>query len=153
MIHIPATPQENDLLRAWLQKRINGLDIGSDAVCLGVWRDNKLAAVAAFYNYRNVDIELSFAADDPRWATKQTIRWILAYPFLQVGTQRVTAMVAKSNKRCRKLLRGAGFDEEGRHRHAGQNLETMFSYGMTRQYYIERYDSGQKEPTSAAASG
>lgn len=153
MIHYPANIQEIEWLRAWLQKRLPDTDIGNDSVCLGVWRNGKLAAVAGFYNYRHVDIEISFAADDPRWATKQTIAWILGYPFLQLKTQRVTAMVAKSNKRCRKLLLGAGFLEEGRHRDAGRNLETMFSYGMTNRDYQRRYCHRKKEPAFAAASG
>ena len=148
MIQIPATKDESRLLQAWLEHRVPNLDCGESAFCLGVWRDEKLAAVAAFYNFRRVDVEMSFASDNPRWATKQTIAWILAYPFLQLETQRVTAMVQKSNKRCRKLLRGAGFMEEGRHRHAGPQLETMFSYGMTRQDYMDRY--GQKVTASAA---
>jgi len=141
MIQYPKDIQETELLRAWIQKRVPNLDIGNDSVCLGVWRDKKLAAVAAFYNYRKVDIELAFASDNPRWATRQTIQWILAFPFLQLNTQRVTSMVLKSNKRCRKLLLGAGFMEEGKHPHSGPRLETMFSYGMIKMKYMERYGS------------
>ena len=151
MIHYPATGEENEFLRAWLEQRIPGVNIGDDSVCIGVWRDGKLAAVAGFYDYKTVDIELSFAADDPRWATKQTITYILAFPFVQLETQRCTAMVLKSNKRCRKLLLGVGFNEEGRHAHAGPNLETMFSYGMTRQGFIERYGSQISTVATAAA--
>ncbi len=150
MIQFPKTVEEHDLLPAWLEKRIPHLDIGSDCWCLGVWRDEKLAAVAGFYNYRKVDIELSFASDDPKWATKETVQWILAFPFLQLNCQRITAMVLKSNRRCRKLLRGTGFTEEGKHAHAGPNLETMFSYGMTQQDYLERY--GQEITAITAAS-
>lgn len=158
MIHYPSSTLEIEFLRQWLQKRVPDLNIGNDSVCLGVWRGKgeqaKLVAVAGFYNYRHVDIEISFAADDPRWASKQTITWILGYPFHQLKTQRVTAMVAKSNHRCRKLLRGAGFTEEGRHKHAGKNLETIFSYGLTREDYLKRYPViGQKEPAKSAAAG
>ena len=135
-------------MRAWLEQRLPGTDIGSDSVCIGVWRNNKLSAVAGYYNYRKVDIELSFASDNPRWATKETVAYILAFPFIQLETQRCTAMVLKSNKRCRKLLSGVGFKEEGRHAHAGPNLETMFSYGMTRQEFLKRY--GQKVTTTSA---
>lgn len=152
MIYFPANVQECEFLRAWLQKRLPGVDIGTDSVCLGVIRGKKLVAVAGFYNYRKVDIEISFAADSPRWATKETIERILAYPFLHLKTQRLTAMVLKSNKRCRKLLMGAGFKEEGKHRHAGPQLETMFSYGYTRQAYLRRYGHRQ-EITAHASSG
>ena len=141
MILFPKNDQENAFLKAWLEKRLDGARAGSDSWCIGVWRDEKLAAVAAFTNYRHVDIEIMFASDNPRWATKQTIAYILAFPFVQLKTQRCSAMVLKSNKRVRKLLLGIGFKEEGRHLHAAKNLETILSYGMTRAYYMERYGS------------
>lgn len=149
----PQKPEENEFLRAWLQKRLPDTDIGSEAWCLGICRDGKIAAVAGYMNYRGVDIEILFASENPRWATKQTCAWILAFPFVQLATQRCTAMVLKSNKRVRKLLVGVGFKEEGRHLHAAKNLETVLSYGMTRAYYMERYGSlrGQKVSTAAAS--
>lgn len=151
----PQKPEENEFLRAWLQKRLPDTPLGLDMWCLGVCREGKLAAVAGFMNYRTVDIEILFASDNPRWATKQTCAWILAFPFVQLATQRCTAMVLKSNKRVRKLLLGIGFREEGRHLHAAKNLETMLSYGMTRTYYMERYGSlhgQQKEAADTAAT-
>lgn len=136
MIVFP-TEEQNVFLKAWIEKRLK-MPVGA-CKCLGVMRDDKLAAVAAFSNYRHPDIEITFAADHPGWATRQVITWILSYPFVQVGTQRVTALVRKSNRRARKLLRGIGFSEEGCHRHAGPNLETVFSYGMTRVDFMKRY--------------
>lgn len=150
MIYFPKEATENEFLKAWLEKRLPGTLLGPDSWCLGIVRDGKLAAVAGFNNYRTVDIEIQFASDNPRWATKQTIAWVLAFPFVQLKTQRVTAMVLKSNKRVRKLLLGTGFKEEGRHRHAAKNLETMLSYGMTRVDYMERY-GGQKVTAVVAA--
>lgn len=154
MIQFPKTPGENAFLKAWLEQRLEGTRAGADAWCIGVWRDEKLAAVAAFTNYRTVDIEILFASDNPRWATKQTITYILAFPFIQLKTQRCSAMVLKSNRRVRKLLTGIGFKEEGRHLHAAKNLETVLSYGMTRAYYMERFGEklGQEKSTDSAAS-
>lgn len=152
MILYPKDVNENEILRAWLEKRIPGTDLGNDSWCLGVWRDGKLLAVAGFNNYRKVDIEISFAADHPRWATKETVAWILGFPFLQLKTQRCSAMVLKSNKRVRKLLNGIGFKEEGRHAHAGPNKETMFSYGMVRDEYLKRYVDGLKVATRTSAA-
>lgn len=151
MILFPKTIEETEFLRAWLEERLPDTNLGNDSVCIGVWRDDKLAAVAGFCNYKHVDIEISFASDNPRWATKETIAYILAFPFMQLKTQRCTAMVLKSNKRCRKLLNGLGFKEEGRHAHAGPNLETMFSYGMTRQDYMKRYGFQITTDSAAAA--
>lgn len=151
MIYCPEKIEEHELLRKWLEKRIPYVSMGDDSVCIGVWRNGVLTAVAGFNNYRKVDIELSFAADNPKWATRQTIQGILAFPFIQLETQRCTCMVLKSNRRVRKLLTGIGFKEEGRHGHAGPQLETMLSYGMTRQKYMERYFDGKKEPAVAAS--
>jgi RimJ/RimL family protein N-acetyltransferase len=117
-----------------------------------VWRDEKLVAVCAYNNYKTFDIELSLASESPRWASKQVITWLLSYPFVQLKTQRVTALVKKSNRRARKLLLGVGFKEEGCHRHAAANLETVFSYGLLKTEFTEKYLSGIKEPARAAAA-
>jgi RimJ/RimL family protein N-acetyltransferase len=51
----------------------------------------------------------------------------------------VTSFVYKSNKRARKLNEGLGFVQEGKHRDAGKNLEPIFSYGLTRRDFVEKY--------------
>lgn len=143
--------RQNLFLKAWIEKKLES-NLG-DCRCLGVFRNDRLEAVAAFNNYKTYDIEISFAAESPRWATKQVVTWILSYPFVQLGTQRVTALVKKSNKRARKLLVGVGFKEEGCHPHAAANLETVFSYGLTKVKFMERYLDGIEEtasPSSAA---
>lgn len=151
MIIFP-TPEQNLFLKAWIEERLQAsLGRPADVQCLGVMRDKRLLAVAAYNNYKTLDIELSFAAEDPRWATKQTVTWILSYPFVQLKTQRVTAVVKKSNRKARRLLLGVGFKEEGAHRHAGANLETTFSYGMVRPDFMERYLSGKEKPAGTAS--
>ena len=150
MIEFPANEARNAFLRAWIEQRLQS-NLGQCA-CLGVWRDEKLVAVCAYNNYKTFDIEINFAADSPRWATKQVVTWLLSYAFVQLKTQRVTALVKKSNRRARKLLTGIGFKEEGTHRHAAANLETVFSYGILRTEFTERYLNGFKAPAVTAAS-
>lgn len=149
MIEFPASEARNAFLKAWIEQRLQS-NLGQCA-CLGVWRDEKLVAVCAYNNYKTFDIELSFAADSPRWATKQVVTWLLSYPFVQLKTQRITALVKKSNRRARKLLMGVGFKEEGCHRHSAANLETVFSYGLLRTEFTERYLSGIEKSADAAA--
>jgi len=153
------TPEQNLFLKAWVEQRLNAA-LG-DCRCLGVMRDNRLVAVAAFNNYKEFpvgskripcDIELSFASDNPRWATRQVVTWILSYPFVQLKTQRVTLLVKKSNRIARKLAIGLGFQHEGTHAHAANNLEAVMSYGLTRVDFMERYLSGLKTSTDTAAS-
>ena len=94
-------------------------------------KDNQLMAVAIYNNYRNdSDIEVSFVASTPRWATKGNIRAMLHYPFVQLGVKRMTAITTKQNKRCRKLLLGLGFKQEGVHPFAGNSGATAITYGL-----------------------
>ena len=94
-------------------------------------KDNKIMAVAIYNNYRHdSDIEVSFVAATPRWATQGNIRAILSYPFVQLGVKRLSAITTKKNKRCRKLLIGLGFKQEGVHPYAGENGATAITYGL-----------------------
>lgn len=152
--------RQNAYLKAWVEKRLDA-PLGQ-CRCLGVIRNDKLLAVAAFSNFRKagdiaLDIEISFASDSPRWATRQVVGGILSYPFLSLGTQRVTALCKKSTRKARRLLVGVGFREEGSHPHAAPNREMVMSYGMTKPQYLERYIGQQQkvstDTTARAESG
>ena len=151
MVVYPSTPEENLALCAWVAQRIEGF-VPGDAQCISVCSPTEILAVACYNNYYpNRDIEISFASDHPRWATKNSIRELLGYPFKQLNVQRVSARAPKSNKRTRKLMKGIGFVEEGKLRHAGRNNESLFIYGLLREDYTERY--GIKEaPAESTAS-
>lgn len=58
-------------------------------------------------------IDLSFAADTPRWLTPALVRALLSYPFDDLGCQRVTALTPKRNRRARRFLEKFGFKREG----------------------------------------
>lgn len=139
MIVYPANVRENEALKAWLAEKLFDYRPGTGTVCVGVERHKRLCCVVAWDNWTGMDMEVAIAASSPLWATRQTIATLLAYPFLQVKVQRITAKVYKSNKRSRRFVEGLGFKHEGTHRHAGINLETIFSYGLTKADYIERY--------------
>ena len=97
-------------------------------------KEDKIMAVAIYNNYRySADIEVSFVAATPRWATQANIRAMLYYPFVQLGVKRLTAITTKKNKRCRKLLTGLGFKQEGVHPFAGENEATAITYGLYRE--------------------
>ena len=151
MIIYPETPAHNEFLRAWIEARIDNINLEGSA-CLGVMRDGKLLAVAAFGNLRSTNVEVSFASDNPRWATREAITAMLAYPFYQLRVQRVSALCLKSNAKVRRFVKGIGFLEEGRLRHMGPHKETMFLYGMTFDDYYKRYIDGRQHQTATAAT-
>lgn len=152
-----ANPKYSQYLSAWAAKRI-GNTFPPDAQALGVFRDDKLAAVAVFTDYMKTaaggNIMIHFAAETPRWATKEAIRFFLAYPFKQLGCNRVTATIAKTNRRSRKLVYGIGFRLEGKLRNAAPNGKDMMIYGLLKTEFEtgrfgERHGKEQQRATAA----
>lgn len=123
----------DEFLTAWVSDRINlcSNDFGECATMGFVNGKHELIAAVVFSEYRpdTKDIRVSIAADTPRWATKNNIRAIFEYPFKQLGCERLTVIVAKKNKRSRKLVQGVGFVEEGNLR-KGFLVDDAIIYGM-----------------------
>lgn len=120
-----------DELLAWAKKRMPLLNIEGSAAAIGV-EDGEIIAVAVFDRYRGHDIEISFAADSPRWARRGVIRGIFHYPFVQLGCVRLTTITAENNTRARRLDEGLGFVLEGIHPNGLAPGVTAVSYGMQR---------------------
>lgn len=101
----------------WVAERIPhvGQDGFGPCVAMGVMQGNSLIAGAVFHNeIKAYGIgEMSFAATSPRWATRATIRGILAIPFVQYRWRRLTAITPHDNHRATKILEGLGFKREG----------------------------------------
>jgi RimJ/RimL family protein N-acetyltransferase len=160
LISYPKSIPENDGLKAWIEQRVPEYKSGASTVCVAVERGGKLVAAVAWDGWRGASIEVTIAADDPRWISRQTVTSLLAYPFVQLKCQRVTSFVRKGNKRARRLNDGLGFKLEGRLRDAGHNLETVLVYGLTRRDYVAKYITpflrrepiGQQETAGTAAS-
>lgn len=120
-----------DELLAWAKQRMPLLNIEGSAAAIGV-EDGEIIAVAVFDRYRGHDIEISFAADSPRWARRGVIRGIFHYPFVQLGCVRLTTITAENNTRARRLDEGLGFVLEGIHPNGLAPGVTAVSYGMQR---------------------
>ena len=103
-------------------------------VALGVVRGSELAAAFLFFNYRaGVDIEVTVVSDNADWCRPSTIRRLFDYPFRQLDLPRITSVVARDNKRCRKLCEGIGWKLEGVARKAYDGKKDAFIYGMLRE--------------------
>lgn len=113
---------------AWLNARTPGLPEGT---AIGVARDGILIAGIAYTRFTGAAVEMAIAADRPSWASPRVLAALFAYPFVQLGCRRVTAITARRNKRCRRLLEGVGFVLEGKARHALPDDDAMI-YGMLR---------------------
>lgn len=121
---------------AWVAARMPMPSRFEKCVAIGIEGDGILIAGAVFNNYRQhqhgSDIEISFAADSPRWATRRNIRGIFAYVFVQLECVRLTTITSRKNKRARKLNVGLGFKLEGMVRKAYDGKYDAAVYGMLR---------------------
>lgn len=116
----------------WVLERVPHINEFRDYAAIGVVNDfGVLIAGAVYHQYHPDvgDIQVAFAADDPRWAQKGTIAGILAFPFRQLGCVRITALTGESNKRTRRFVEGIGFKLEGVVR-KGLRTEDMCIYGL-----------------------
>jgi len=121
-------------LSLWAGKQLGyeGAITSHDPVAIGVAREGKIVAVAVFHDYRKISFEVTFVTTTPRWASRENIRSILHYPFVQIGCQRLTAITAESNNLARKFLERLGFKQEGVHPEAYPDGTSGISYGLLR---------------------
>lgn len=127
----------DEYVSAWAAKRLEVVLGGRRPdvqVALGVVRGGNLAAAFLFSNYRTgIDIEVSVAADNADWCRPATLRRLFDYPFRQLNLPRMTSIVARDNKRCRKLCEGIGWKIEGVARKAYDGRKDAIIYGMLRE--------------------
>jgi hypothetical protein len=102
--------------------------------CIGFSRDDKLVCVVVLYHKTTNGVFVSFAADTPRWASKENIAAWGNWIFVQMGLDRATATIKKSNKRSRKFVEGVGFRVEGKLRKAVKG-EDMIVYGLLKEEF------------------
>lgn len=108
----------DDRMLEWIAQRIPAMGSGYQwqmASAIGLVAKGKIIAGMALHTYlpHYKSCELTFAAETPLWATKQSIRALLAWPFEQLGIERLTSIIASSNKRAIRLHEGLGYTLEG----------------------------------------
>ena len=118
-------------LWAGLQLGYGGPIRSTEPKAIGVARGGKIVAAAIFYDYRLTTIEVTFVTTEKRWASRQAIKAILHYPFVQLGCRRLNAITEQSNLEARDFLERLGFMQEGVHPDAFQS-GTGLSYGLLR---------------------
>lgn len=98
---------------AWAAGRL-GLSNYEPCTAIGVEKDGFIVGAALFNNYHpELSIEISLVCLDKRQFTRQNIKKILAYPFIQLRVKRVQATCSKRNKIVRSFLERTGFRLEG----------------------------------------
>lgn len=100
--------------------------------CIGLVRGGYLVAGVVYNNWSGAGVCAHIGAvPGARWMTREFLHAIFDYPFNQCGRRRLTALVARKNKRARKFVEHLGFRHEGVVRHALPNDDWIL-YGMLR---------------------
>jgi RimJ/RimL family protein N-acetyltransferase len=116
---------------------VSDLDAIGPFAAVGVEDRGELVAACIYHRWvpEYASCELTFAAQSPRWATRGTIKAILAVPFEQFGCFSVGAVIPHTHERARKFVRGIGFTQEGVRRHGFGPKSHAVLYSMTRPEY------------------
>ena len=121
----------------WIAERIPAMGKGYQwqmASAVGVVARGKIIAGMAVHGFlpHYKSCELTFAADSPLWATKQTIRALMKWPFEQLGCERVMCVISSSHTRAIRINEGLGFRHEGTLRQ-GCRPDDAVIYGLLRE--------------------
>ena len=84
-------------------------------------------------------VQISMAADTPRWAQRGIIKALLHYPFEQVGANKIWTATPETNERAMRFNFGIGLKKEAvlRH-HFGKKRHAVIA-SMLRKEYGKRY--------------
>lgn len=137
---------------AWVAARIpqmGGQPFSGVTWAIGVEAENgKPLGGVVFTNHIPAwrTIEISFASDSPRWLTKRMISGIMAYPFDQLGVQRLTSVTPKKNKAARAFIDAFGFRREGCCWRALGTDDAIISRLSRRDWAESRFNVRRRQP-------
>lgn len=119
----------------WVADRLGETGWTTPHTSLAVLKDDgRLVCCVVYAEYKKgADIKTSIATAGPGWATKGVLRALFHYPFHQLDLPRITALVAESNTKSRRMVEKMGFEAEGYHPKAWDGIEAIVSYGMLRE--------------------
>lgn len=104
------------------------------ARAIGLEEDGELIAGVVYENYTGKNITMHVAAvPGKRWLNREFLFRSFAYPFLQLGCNRVTGLVKEDNHDARKFDEHLGFKKEGLLRKACDDGSDLILYGMLKE--------------------
>lgn len=118
----------------WAEARIPHHRFRHDAKAIGHELSGKLAAVSVFDTFSPNGCLIGVASEPGawRWSSRAFLMVTFAYPFIQCGFNRLTAIVSSLNPSSLRYIRHLGWAEEGLLREAGPLGEDMVVFGLLR---------------------
>jgi RimJ/RimL family protein N-acetyltransferase len=98
---------------------------------IGLERNGDLVAGVLYEQHNGPNVMMHVASDGSRhWMTPSYMAACFRYPFLQLGVQRVSALVRAENSNAHRFLTALGFKQEGLLREAAADGTDFVLYGM-----------------------
>jgi L-amino acid N-acyltransferase YncA len=116
---------------AWCAQRIpHFVGWANDPQAIGWERAGELRAGVVYTEYSGANIVTAIALDEPM--TRKFLITVLWYPFVQLKTHRITALVERANMKSLRLCEHLGFKLEGILREAAIDGGDILLLGMLR---------------------
>ena len=117
----------------YVGERVDENDFGA-AIGIGQYKDGKIIAGVVYNLYNGPSICMHVASEPgSRWLTRDFLFRVFAYPFIQLGCNRVTGLVRVDNIEARRFDEHLGFKQEGVIRRGASDGTDMILYGMLRE--------------------
>ena len=124
---------QEDRVLPWMAERIQDMAFEPGAKAIGHERSGELVGAVAYDRFTRNSCIVHLASDGSRrWLTREFAIRTMAYPFIQCGFNRITALVTESNEASLRFTRRFGFVEEGRLREEAENEEDVVVLGLLR---------------------
>lgn len=113
-------------------KRLPGISSFHNAVGIGVMDDGMILGCMVYDNYlpHLSSIAVSIVISDKRCVTRQAIKRMMHYPFIELNLNRITANIDSSNEKSIKLCKKLGFALEGVIREGSLDYRDLLVFGM-----------------------
>lgn len=99
------------------------------AKSISAWKDGRLLGAVVYDGFTPYDCNIHLAVDDRRCVTRQVLRAVFEYPFVQLKLDRVTALIAAENEASVDFCERINFSFEGFKRCALAGEDELI-YGM-----------------------
>lgn len=102
---------EDERVSQWVEARIN-FGLGRPSTAIGLQRDGEIIAGVMYTHYSEAGSICAHIAGHGHWCTRQFLRTIFSYPFVQLRVRRITCYIESRNLKSRKLCEHLGFTIE-----------------------------------------
>jgi hypothetical protein len=96
----------------WVATQL-GADNFGPARAIGIVSNKQFLGGVVYHKLANENVEMTIAAQSPKWATRAHIRDLFAYPFVSLKVARISTIVNSDNQRAIDMNTRLGFVREG----------------------------------------